>query len=132
MTMYELRLRKCGEPFAHAHIVAISPSREALQAFLDNERVPIYEDDGFIKRFLKGGPLEKFDPPSPPHAMDGIKEMHPMFICAGAIEGAIYVMSPHNYAKISKEVAISLVITMLGGVLNERTSTTAQSAPATL
>ena len=53
--------------------VAWAPSKEALQAYIDRERVETYVDDGesafsgepsqFTKHFRKGGPLEWFNPP---------------------------------------------------------------------
>ena len=45
------------------HPVARAETREALQAFMDRERVEPYNDERWGKSFRQGGPLEWCNPP---------------------------------------------------------------------
>jgi hypothetical protein len=70
--IYLLNLNPMQERLEAGHVVAISPSREALVDFYDSERVPGYDEDGYNvyamqpciwrKAFKKAGPLEWYNP----------------------------------------------------------------------
>lgn len=73
--MWILDLNPMRGRFEELHTVARADSREALDQYIERERVPDYEeheDLGYmavpsgkrwVKRFRKGGPLEWYNPP---------------------------------------------------------------------
>lgn len=53
-----------------ARFLAASENKQELIDLLQRETVPSYQDDNWRKQFMKGGPLEWFNPPTFPDRAD--------------------------------------------------------------